>query len=86
MSCGLNHTVCVSQDGNTVWAFGDGDYGKLGQGSTAAKIVPTKIEILSGLGIKKVACGTQFTVVLTFCGTVLTFGQGESITKDVLSD
>ena len=78
MSCGLNHTLCVSQDGDTVWAFGDGDYGKLGLGSTAAKIVPTKIEILSDLGIKKVACGTQFTVALTHCGDVYSFGQGNA--------
>ena len=40
VSCGLNHTMCVSADGSTVWAFGDGDYGKLGIGSTAAKSSP----------------------------------------------
>ena len=40
VACGLNHTMCVSADGSTVWAFGDGDYGKLGIGSTAAKSSP----------------------------------------------
>jgi E3 ubiquitin-protein ligase HERC1 len=39
-ACGLNHTVCVSSDGNLVWAFGDGDYGKLGLGNTATKSTP----------------------------------------------
>jgi len=40
VACGLNHTVCVSFDGNLVWAFGDGDYGKLGLGNTATKSTP----------------------------------------------
>ena len=36
----MNHTLCVSADGNTVWAFGDGDYGKLGVGNSTAKSFP----------------------------------------------
>uniref|UniRef100_A0A3P8VAG7 Uncharacterized protein n=1 Tax=Cynoglossus semilaevis TaxID=244447 RepID=A0A3P8VAG7_CYNSE len=38
---------------------------------------PQKIDVLCGLGIKKVACGTQFSVALTKDGKVYTFGQGE---------
>lgn len=40
VSCGLNHTLVVSLDGMAVWAFGDGDYGKLGAGSSTAKYYP----------------------------------------------
>ncbi|RXM30706.1 Carnitine O-palmitoyltransferase 1, liver isoform [Acipenser ruthenus] len=40
VSCGLNHTLVVSSDGMTVWAFGDGDYGKLGTGSCTVKCYP----------------------------------------------
>jgi len=72
----LNHTVCMSADGNTTWSFGDGDYGKLGLGNSTAKATPAKVEALLGLGVKKVACGTQFTVALTRDGKVLTWGQG----------
>ncbi|XP_071845609.1 probable E3 ubiquitin-protein ligase HERC1 isoform X3 [Apostichopus japonicus] len=75
VTCGLNHTVCVSTDGNTVWAFGDGDYGKLGLGHTTAKSTPQKVEALCGIGIKKVYCGTQFTVALTKDGRVMACGQ-----------
>lgn len=69
----------MSADGSTTWAFGDGDYGKLGLGNTSAKSTPVKIEALSGLKVKKVACGTQFSVALTRDGFVLTWGQDRLI-------
>ena len=76
MSCGLNHTLCVSADGNTVWSFGDGDYGKLGHGNATRTLNPTKIEALQGLKVQKVLCGAQFSVALTKDGKVFTWGQG----------
>ncbi|KAM9794366.1 putative E3 ubiquitin-protein ligase HERC1 isoform 3-T6 [Syngnathus typhle] len=75
VSCGLNHTLVLSADGMIVWAFGDGDYGKLGTGSSTAKYYPQKVEQLCNKGIKKVSCGTQFSVALACDGHVYTFGQ-----------
>ncbi|XP_030832727.1 probable E3 ubiquitin-protein ligase HERC1 isoform X3 [Strongylocentrotus purpuratus] len=75
VSCGMNHTLCVSADGTIVWAFGDGDYGKLGLGNSTAKSYPQRIESLCNIGIKKVCCGTQYSVALTKDGRVFTFGQ-----------
>ncbi|XP_057693761.1 probable E3 ubiquitin-protein ligase HERC1 isoform X4 [Corythoichthys intestinalis] len=79
VACGLNHTLVVSADGMMVWAFGDGDYGKLGLGNSTAKSSPQKVELLCGIGIKKVACGTQFSVALTKDGKVFTFGKDRLI-------
>ncbi|XP_016128716.1 probable E3 ubiquitin-protein ligase HERC1 [Sinocyclocheilus grahami] len=79
VACGLNHTLAVSADGMTVWAFGDGDYGKLGLGNSTAKSSPQKVDVLCGIGIKKVACGTQFSVALTKDGNMYTFGQDRLI-------
>lgn len=79
VSCGLNHTLVVSLDGTVVWAFGDGDYGKLGTGSSSAKYYPQKVEQLCNIGIKKVCCGTQFSVALASDGHVYTFGQERMI-------
>uniref|UniRef100_H0V6J8 HECT-type E3 ubiquitin transferase n=1 Tax=Cavia porcellus TaxID=10141 RepID=H0V6J8_CAVPO len=79
VACGLNHTLAVSTDGSMVWAFGDGDYGKLGLGNSTAKSSPQKVDVLCGIGIKKVACGTQFSVALTKDGHVYTFGQDRLI-------
>lgn len=31
IACGMAHTVCVTEDGNTVFAFGDNEHGKLGK-------------------------------------------------------
>ena len=76
VACGLNHTLCVSADGQTTWAFGDGDYGKLGLGNSTAKSTPTRVDTLGGQGVVRVACGTQFSVALTRDGTVYTWGQG----------
>ncbi|KAM6980533.1 putative E3 ubiquitin-protein ligase HERC1 [Aplochiton taeniatus] len=79
VACGLNHTLAVSADGMMVWAFGDGDYGKLGLGNSTAKSSPQKVDVLCGIGIKKVASGTQFSVALTKDGNVYTFGQDRLI-------
>ncbi|XP_032830981.2 putative E3 ubiquitin-protein ligase HERC1 isoform X4 [Petromyzon marinus] len=79
VACGLNHTLVVSNDGMTVWAFGDGDYGKLGLGNSTAKSSPQKVDALCSIGMKKVCCGTQFSVALTKDGRVFTFGQDRLI-------
>ncbi|XP_050948731.1 probable E3 ubiquitin-protein ligase HERC1 isoform X3 [Labeo rohita] len=75
VSCGINHTLVLSSDGLTVWAFGDGDYGKLGIGPCTVKCYPQKVEVLCNKGVKKVGCGTHFSVVLAKDGHVFTFGQ-----------
>ncbi|XP_066501303.1 probable E3 ubiquitin-protein ligase HERC1 isoform X2 [Hoplias malabaricus] len=75
VSCGINHTLALSSDGMTLWAFGDGDYGKLGTGPCTVKCYPQKVETLCNKGIKKVGCGTHFSVVLAKDGHVHTFGQ-----------
>ncbi|KAI4901439.1 hypothetical protein NFI96_014722 [Prochilodus magdalenae] len=75
VSCGINHTLVLSSDGMTLWAFGDGDYGKLGTGPCTVKCYPQKVETLCNKGLKKVGCGTHFSVVLANDGHVYTFGQ-----------
>ncbi|KAI7795921.1 putative E3 ubiquitin-protein ligase HERC1-like [Triplophysa rosa] len=75
VSCGINHTLVLSSDGLTLWAFGDGDYGKLGIGPCTVKCYPQKVEVLCNKGIKKIGCGTHFSLVLAKDGHVYTFGQ-----------
>ncbi|XP_043943342.1 probable E3 ubiquitin-protein ligase HERC1 [Protopterus annectens] len=79
VSCGLNHTLVASSDGMILWSFGHGDYGKLGIGSCSAKNYPQKVDVLCNKGVKKIACGAQFSVALTRDGQVYTFGQDQLI-------
>ena len=44
---------------------GYNDYGQLGQNSTSAIQVPTKIDYLSGKGVARISCGSQHTCVWT---------------------
>ena len=82
VACGLNHSLCVSVDGSMVWAFGNGDYGKLGLGNSTAKATPFKVDGVCGLtggGVSKVQCGTQFSVAITRDGKIYSWGQGKSV-------
>ena len=60
-----------------MWGFGDGDYGKLGLGNTAPKSTPARVDALCDVGLKKIGCGAQFSVALSWDGRVYTCGQGK---------
>ncbi|XP_050515460.1 probable E3 ubiquitin-protein ligase HERC1 isoform X1 [Diabrotica virgifera virgifera] len=74
VSCGLNHTACLSTDGLSVWTFGEGDYGKLGLGNVLTKSIPQLVETMCNVGLKKVGCGTHLTVFLTNSGQIYVCG------------
>ncbi|KAF5301595.1 hypothetical protein FQR65_LT08900 [Abscondita terminalis] len=74
VSCGLNHTACVSACGRIVWTFGEGDYGKLGLGHTTTKSTPQCVEALSDIIIKKVGCGANLTIFLSVDGRIFVCG------------
>nr|XP_032812660.1 E3 ubiquitin-protein ligase HERC2 isoform X4 [Petromyzon marinus] len=78
VACGSGdaQTLCLTDD-DSVWSWGDGDYGKLGRGGSDGCKVPQKIESLAGLGVVKVECGSQFSVALTKSGAVFTWGKGD---------
>ena len=75
VSCGLNHTLCVSFDGLTCWSFGNGDFGKLGLGHQNSKNQPQIIKTLQGKHIQKVCAGSIFSLFLTSQGQLLSCGQ-----------
>lgn len=47
VSCGLNHTVCISDKGTKVWSFGESEYGKLGHGNNFPQLTPQVCACLS---------------------------------------
>uniref|UniRef100_A0A673CR73 HECT-type E3 ubiquitin transferase n=1 Tax=Sphaeramia orbicularis TaxID=375764 RepID=A0A673CR73_9TELE len=78
VACGSGdaQTLCLTDD-DMVWSWGDGDYGKLGRGGSDGCKIPMKIDSLTGLGVVKVECGSQFSVALTKSGAVYTWGKGD---------
>lgn len=60
VACGSGdaQSLCITDD-DSVWSFGDGDYGKLGRGGSEGCKYPIKIDSLVGLGVIKVECGSQ---------------------------
>ena len=55
VACGSGdaQTLCVTDD-DSVWSWGDGDYGKLGRGGSEGCRVPVRVDSLQGQAIVKV--------------------------------
>lgn len=85
LGSGDSHTLCVIADGS-VYAWGDGDCGKLGTGTCSGASLPTRIEGLSL--ITKVYSGSQFSVALAQDGSVYTWGKahGGRLGHDIQTD
>uniref|UniRef100_A0A182QWD0 HECT-type E3 ubiquitin transferase n=1 Tax=Anopheles farauti TaxID=69004 RepID=A0A182QWD0_9DIPT len=75
LGCGDAHSLCVTSAG-LVFAWGDGDFGKLGNGWCAGSPVPVQIELPATCVAVKVYSGSQFSVALSSDGTVYSWGRG----------
>eukprot|EP00298_Acanthocystis_sp_HF-20_P012413 c19874_g1_i1.p1 GENE.c19874_g1_i1~~c19874_g1_i1.p1 ORF type:complete len:923 (+),score=410.30 c19874_g1_i1:48-2816(+) len=63
---------------NVVYAFGDGEFGKLGHGSEDPQRTPKMIPGLHDQDIIQIECGHRHTVALSSEGSVFTWGHGGS--------
>ena len=69
---GLYHTIALKSDG-TVWAWGDNDYGQLGDGSTTDRLTPVPVSGLTD--VTAIAGGWYHTIALKSDGTVWAWGE-----------
>ncbi len=71
VAAGGYHGAAVREDG-TVWAWGDNQYGQLGDLTTTARSAPVQVRGL--LGVTQVSAGLRHTMALKSDGTVWTWG------------
>ncbi len=74
IAVGANHALALRDDG-TVWAWGDNDYGQLGDGTQTQRGTPVQ---LAGLPkVTAVAARTDHSLALATDGTVWAWGDNE---------
>jgi alpha-tubulin suppressor-like RCC1 family protein len=75
VAAGELHTAFVSHAGG-VFTFGNGEYGRLGHGDTEPRTLPTKVQALNGVFIKKLETGLRHIICSSKEGFVYTWGAG----------
>eukprot|EP00277_Geminigera_cryophila_P015265 CAMPEP_0179451522 /NCGR_PEP_ID=MMETSP0799-20121207/35587_1 /TAXON_ID=46947 /ORGANISM="Geminigera cryophila, Strain CCMP2564" /LENGTH=179 /DNA_ID=CAMNT_0021246887 /DNA_START=187 /DNA_END=723 /DNA_ORIENTATION=+ len=77
VAAGRKHTACVVSDG-TLWSWGKGDYGRLGNGDSKPRQRPERVpkEMFGGSPAVMVTCGNTHSLVLTIEGRVWSCGWG----------
>jgi alpha-tubulin suppressor-like RCC1 family protein len=74
IAAGTTHSAAVASDGS-VWAWGMGASGQLGDGSTADAVTPTAVAMPAGTPVSQVAAGGAHTLALTTGGLVFDWGS-----------
>jgi PKD repeat protein len=77
ISAGLAHTLALLDDGS-VWAWGDNQYGQLGDGTLIDRTAPVQVMGLEG-PVRLVAAGRNHSVALGENGRVYTWGANDRI-------
>ena len=71
VSTGSNHSLGIKADG-TLWAWGDNDYGQLGNGTNIATNAPTQIG--TSTNWQKIAAGLDYSLAIKTDGTLWAWG------------
>ena len=74
MSVGSDHVAAIKTDG-TLWIWGEGDKGKLGNNSTTNRSTPVTT-FAGGTNWKQVDAGSSHTAAIKTDGTLWTWGYG----------
>ena len=73
VSSGTDHTSAIKTDG-TLWTWGNGQFGKLGNASTTSVSTPVTT-FAGGTNWKQVSCGAIHTAAIKTDGTLWTWGN-----------
>nr|XP_054774150.1 probable E3 ubiquitin-protein ligase HERC4 [Lytechinus pictus] len=75
LACGGWHSFALSISG-AVFGWGKNNCGQLGLGTTEDRVHPTLLKNLKTQRVKYIACGQNYTAMLTASGGLFLFGQG----------
>ena len=79
VTCGAHHTIAVATaPEHEVYAWGWGDFGRLGTGDPGDRHAPTPVEALRGVAVEHVACGDSHCLVVARDGTLFSFGRNQN--------
>ena len=89
VSAGGGHSLSLTADGS-VWSWGRGCFGQLGQGDGQGQLEPKKIEAITGQRVVAVSAGEFHSLALTADGAVWSWGErgclghGEDLSNQLL--
>ncbi|KAI8034196.1 hypothetical protein M5D96_013047 [Drosophila gunungcola] len=75
VNSGGKHCLALTTEGE-VYAWGEGEDGKLGHGNRMSYDRPKLLEHLNGMSVADIACGSAHSAAITASGHVLTWGKG----------
>jgi len=75
LAAGSSHSGAIADDGS-VWMWGNGMYGQLGNGEKANSFSPVRVRDLQHEKAIQITCGVNHTMVLTESNCVYTWGAG----------
>lgn len=76
ISGGFAHSAALTVT-RQVFTWGWGQFGQLGQGNTASRLVATEVKALEKAQVRVVECGSLHTAAVTEQGELYTWGMGD---------
>ena len=76
ISVGEKHCLALSDDGE-IWAWGNGEYGRMGNGDSDSMLAPEPLEFFAEMNIVDIAAGEAFSLALSEDGKVYAWGKNE---------
>lgn len=76
IASGDMHCLALAESGE-VFAWGRGEHGVLGTGSSSGALAPAQLIALANVKLKKIACGLNFSGALTTDGLIYLWGRND---------